>query len=197
MDFFHILFHFKKPGLGRYGSCNKNNIVPRGVFFKASVAFSDKPFGSVPFDSGTDLLADRYSHPAKRKSVFMIIHYHASGLLTAPLFIKFCKNRIAFQRQRNFQAKDKLSFLKLSGKNPSALSSSSRKNFSAVFSAHSASESMHFFSLKLVGLICSKHKKHLLKSKIKNYRLFFIIYIKILFVNRKIKIFTKKINLIL
>ena len=55
-----------------------------------------------------------------------------------------------------------LADLQLVGELSSSLGASSLKNLSAVSSSHSLSETMLFFSLSLLGLVCSLHDSHLL-----------------------------------
>ena len=50
----------------------------------------------------------------------------------------------------------------LIGELSSTLGASSLKNFSAVSGSHSLSETVLFFSLSLLGLVCSLHDSHLL-----------------------------------
>ena len=50
----------------------------------------------------------------------------------------------------------------LIGELSSTLGASSLKNLSAVSSCHSLSETVLFFSLSLLGLVCSLHDSHLL-----------------------------------
>ena len=57
--------------------------------------------------------------------------------------------------------------LQLVGELSSSLGASSLKNFSAVSGSHSFSETMLFFSLSLLGLVCSLHDSHLLVKFVK------------------------------